>query len=159
MKVDVSIANADFLFVDKKKKYNIYNLEGEHGIGYTIKGERILLETRQFRICYKKIRMHRLLLNAMPKLQIDHVNRNKHDNRKSNLRIATFSQNNMNKTIGSNNTSGVRGVNWDEKRKMWRVRVWNNKKEINRYVKNLNEARRIRIELEYEYYKEYSPFL
>ena len=41
---------------------------------------------------------------------IDHINRNRIDNRISNLRIATRSQNNMNKTIQSNNTSGYTGV-------------------------------------------------
>lgn len=41
--------------------------------------------------------MHRVILNAPKELQVDHINGNKLDNRKSNLRLCTVSQNLMNK--------------------------------------------------------------
>jgi hypothetical protein len=42
--------------------------------------------------------------------ELDHKNRKKWDNRPSNLRLATRSQNNANMTPGKNNTTGYRGV-------------------------------------------------
>jgi hypothetical protein len=41
---------------------------------------------------------------------IDHINRVKHDNRIANLRPATSSENQCNRGVQSNNTSGVTGV-------------------------------------------------
>lgn len=57
-----------------------------------------------------------------PKL-IDHINGNKTDNRIENLRLATTSQNAMNSKMFSNNTSGVKGVNWIASRNRWRVQI------------------------------------
>lgn len=43
--------------------------------------------------------------------QIDHINRNRLDNRKQNLRFVTWSENQMNRgTLKTNNTTGFRGV-------------------------------------------------
>ena len=50
------------------------------------------------RIKDKNIQMHRFLLNLTdPKIQVDHINHNPLDNRRSNIRIATNQQNNCNK--------------------------------------------------------------
>lgn len=61
----------------------------------------------------------------------DHINGNKLDNRKSNLRPATRSQNQANRGVQSNNTSGYKGVHYDKLRNKWRARVVLNRKGIN----------------------------
>lgn len=57
--------------------------------------------------------MHRLLLPVSEGLVVDHINRNTLDNRKSNLRAATTSQNLFNKKLYKSNTSGYKGVYLD----------------------------------------------
>ena len=49
-------------------------------------------------------------MNCDDGLQVDHINHDSFDNRKSNLRIVTVSQNNMNKDIRADNSSGYTGV-------------------------------------------------
>ena len=54
--------------------------------------------------------LHRFLLNPKAGDIIDHINQNKLDNRKTNLRIATLSENAYNSKLPAHNTSGVKGV-------------------------------------------------
>lgn len=58
----------------------------------------------------KLVLMHRLIMNASDKFEVDHRNRNGLDNQRVNLRLATRSQNMANRRLFSNNTSGYRGV-------------------------------------------------
>jgi hypothetical protein len=69
---------------------------------------------------WQKILMHRLIINAPDGYDTDHVNCNKLDNRISNLRIATRMQNNCNQKLGSNNTSGYKGVYFDKRKSKWK---------------------------------------
>jgi hypothetical protein len=52
-----------------------------------------------------------------PKDQIDHINCTRADNRFSNLREATNAENSKNSKISKNNTSGFKGVSWDQRNK------------------------------------------
>lgn len=49
----------------------------------------------------------------------DHVNRDKLDNRRDNLRLTTQVTNQANKRMQANNTSGYVGVSWDRRRSHW----------------------------------------
>ena len=60
---------------------------------------------------YSTQRMHREIMKTPNGLQCDHINHNTLDNRKSNLRNVTNSQNQMNKSRKSGNKSGYKGVN------------------------------------------------
>lgn len=44
------------------------------------------------------------------KITVDHINQNKRDNRKSNLRLVSFSDNMINRPLQRNNTSGYKGI-------------------------------------------------
>lgn len=70
-----------------------------------------------------KVFMARFVIKAPVGLQVDHINRNKLDNRKSNLRLATNGQNQANSGIPKNNTSGYKGVTWNKKNKKWVAQV------------------------------------
>jgi hypothetical protein len=71
----------------------------------------------------KSLYLHRVIwflqTGEWPSCGIDHINRNKHDNRWENLRLATVSENGLNRKIGSNNTSGVIGVSWNSRDSSW----------------------------------------
>lgn len=58
-----------------------------------------------------------------PKDDIDHINNNRSDNRISNLREATRSQNLQNASIMSNNTSGYKGVFWIKNKNRWSAQI------------------------------------
>lgn len=51
--------------------------------------------------------MHNVIMNST---MVDHINHNGLDNRRSNLRLATYKQNAANSRLSSNNTSGYKGV-------------------------------------------------
>jgi hypothetical protein len=74
------------------------------------------------------VKMHRILLKAKSNEEVDHKKpENKADNRRNNIRIANRSQNNSNKVMHPNNTSGYKGVSWSKGMKKWVVQVNANK--------------------------------
>lgn len=72
-----------------------------------------------------KVSMHRLILGLNPGdiRNGDHRNHDTLDNRRNNLRIATFSQNKQNSLRRKDNNSGFKGVSWDSEKRKWRVRI------------------------------------
>src|SRR5690554_1648894 len=65
-----------------------------------------------------------------PRGHIDHINGVKSDNRISNLRIATISENQWNMPRKPDSHSGYKGVTWSKVRNMWRSRISVNGKSI-----------------------------
>ncbi|MAU10628.1 MAG: hypothetical protein CL607_17990 [Anaerolineaceae bacterium] len=61
---------------------------------------------------HRTLYMHRLILKLALGIQVDHINRNRLDNRRENLRFATRSQNQANKGLPTNNTSQYKGIRW-----------------------------------------------
>ena len=67
----------------------------------------------------KVVLMHAFILGK----GCDHKNRNGLDNRRCNLRYATRSQQQYNRSLQSNNTSGFRGVYWDRTKGKWKSAI------------------------------------
>ena len=74
------------------------------------------------------IRMHRLVVLAHYGEFTDHVNQDKLDNRKSNLRICTRSENQCNIGLKSNNTSGYKGVSRNGDK--WLAEIYVSKQKV-----------------------------
>lgn len=70
-----------------------------------------------------KVYMHRLVTDCPTDMLVDHANHNTLDNRKSNLRICTGTQNQGNKFVRSDSSTGYKGIMWDDFRKRWLVAV------------------------------------
>lgn len=54
---------------------------------------------------------------------IDHINNKTDDNRIENMRLATVSENNQNARMRKDNTSGVKGVSWNKRDKVYAVAI------------------------------------
>ena len=78
----------------------------------------ILNDTKENGRLVRRVRLHRFLMGLEndDKRIVDHINRNSMDCRKCNMRIATQSQNCLNKSIRSDNTTGFIGVHRSGKR-------------------------------------------
>ncbi len=87
----------------------------------------------------KSVFMHRLVMNAPRGLHVDHLNQDRLDNRRANLRFATPSQNQAHRHRPSTNTSGYKGVTGAPGH--WQVRLWVNKRRLHLgYYANLETA-------------------
>lgn len=74
--------------------------------------------------------MHRLILNAPPDLEVDHVNLDPLDNQRSNLRLVTHQEQQFNKPRMTTNTSGFKGVTWAGWAHKWRSQIEYNHRRI-----------------------------
>lgn len=74
--------------------------------GYAHRNAKIGLNKRRY------IKMHAVVAQTPQGMETDHINRNRLDNRKSNLRICTHTENMRNQTKHKNNKSGFKGVYW-----------------------------------------------
>ena len=166
---------------EDNKKYNKYNLSGEYGVGWTSNTNRefyfdledyykikdycwyecVVGSSRNFHILQAtelgerecRVRMHQVLGFS----NYDHIDRNEFNNRKSNLRPCTRSQNQMNCSLRSHNTSGVTGVS-PTKDGYWEASLKaGGEIKLRKIFKNKDDAVRARLTAEVEYFGEFAP--
>ncbi len=115
------IDNEDFELISKYK----WHFRKDRRQGYAI-AQDIFYKDKKKR---KRIRMHNLIMGVDNLGIVDHINGNKLDNRKSNLRFATFQQQATNRPMLKHNTSGYKGVIKGSKNR-WRAIISINNKKI-----------------------------
>lgn len=85
--------------------------------------------------------MHRLIAMPPKDMEVDHIDGDGLNNRRSNLRCATKSQNQRNSRRNCLNTSGFKGVHWYESKRRWQAQIMLNKKQHHLgYFKTAEEA-------------------
>ena len=159
------------------KKYNVYNLTGDCGIGYdcnnnpfyfdidsyeSIKDYTWYISNEGYVMAFdgdanKMILMHRLIMDCPEDMVVDHIDHKKNNNCKSNLRICTQLENVRNRSVSKNNTSGITGVIWHKNRNKWTAYITINKKQMHLGLFNtIEEAIQSRLEAEKKYFGEFS---
>lgn len=103
------IDDDDFERVNNFKWY-AYNSDGIYYAGRTLPGN-------------FSISMHRYILNAPSQFYVDHKNRDGLDNRKTNIRLCTASQNQANRIVSPKNKTGFKGVSYHIRDKKWHSRI------------------------------------
>jgi hypothetical protein len=107
----------------------------------------------------KMVLLHRLIMDAPPDTHVDHINGDKLDNRRANLRVTTPSINQVNRhALNRNNRSGLRGVCWCAKRSRWRAQITvDNRNHFLGYFHAKEEAFKRRRAAEIELWGELCP--
>lgn len=139
----VIIDKEDFDFVDSFERYVSIDTRGYAYFSYG----------------RKEVYLHRLLSKAPLFCEnfetdiCDHINGNRLDNRKANLRIIKRFVNPVNCGVRIDNKSGCKGVSWLERLKKWQVNIQFQKR--NHYIgvfKNFEDAVKARKEAEIKYF-------
>jgi hypothetical protein len=94
--------------------------------------------------------------NEWPSKEVDHVNGVRNDNRIVNLRLASSNQNKFNMRLNVRNTSGVKGVSWDDVRKKWAVSVKAGTKRYRRRFVDLELAEFVAQEVRLKLHEEFA---
>lgn len=104
----------------------------------------------------KTILLHRLVMKCTNNMVVDHINHDKSDNRKSNLRVATQAENVRNRGLIPSNTSGVTGVHWHQHTNKWKVEIEvNGKKHYLGVFTDKDDAVAARRKAEEKYFGEF----
>lgn len=150
-----------------------YHVKNNCAVGTFNDGRQILIDIADLRaVCSKKwfvdsvgyptttvngknTRLHIFLLGKQPQSKvIDHINRNKLDNRRCNLRVCTQKENIQNASLKSTNKSGIAGVYFVPKTNKWRAQIsLNSKTKHIGIFSSFEEATQARKKAEQIYYK------
>lgn len=79
----------------------------------------------------KLVKLHREIMNAPVGLEVDHINGDPLDNRRSNLRLCSRQQNSQAKHRKcATATSRYRGVSWNSNNQTWKAQIGHNSRRI-----------------------------
>lgn len=152
----IALTNGKYATVDLE---DYHELDNHNWVALWNKDTKSFYATRKQRSCEsdnpKPLKMHRVIMSASKSDVVDHIKHNTLDNRKSQLRIVSTSQNGMNKNIAKNNTTGSTGVYDCGSR--WRALICvSGVSHHLGYFDSKMEAIKARREAEQEYFGEYS---
>ncbi len=123
------------LSYDQETGIFTWNYDGTRGVkagdvaGYKMQNGYIMLSVGGRKIIAHKVAWL-FVYGEFPEGNLDHINRNKADNRISNLRNATYEQNAQNREKNCKNTSGYKGVTWHKRDQRWQAAITIKRKVI-----------------------------
>lgn len=89
----------------------------------------------------KMVWLHKLIGFAPDGFEVDHINGNRLDNRRANLRYVTRSVNGQNRTrLASNSTTGFTGIHFDKSRKKWMAHATAGAKKLHKRFDTREQA-------------------
>jgi hypothetical protein len=117
----------DYTYVSKEdyeilNKYNFSKTNKGYCVGY--------INKKSGQLIHRYIIIDILKNNINSKVYIDHINNNKLDNRRENLRLVTPSENVRNRKKQENLTSKYMGVSWNSNSKKWNTSILIEKKTL-----------------------------
>lgn len=140
--------------LSKKAKSKIDDIDNNElkwylgGNGYAMRGR-----SKAVTYLHRWVMERKLGRKLKKKEQVDHINRDKLDNRRSNLRLVNYSQNQANAKIRVDNKSGHKGVTLDKRNGNYTAQYYLNSKKIHiGSFKTLEEAIRARKNIEDKLY-------
>jgi len=140
------VDDKDFGWLNQWKWYKSTN-------GYALRNIHKKIGFKQYKNIH--IRMHRLIIDAPKNKFTDHINHNKLDNRRSNLRTVNKSQNEHNTDKRRNNTTGYLGVFKGRNKYMARITI-NGKHIYGGFFKDVKEAALARDKIALKYHGEFA---
>ena len=151
-----------------------YSRDKEHAIGLTSRGYAFKFSLEDWELVTKwswsvdprgylvatvnncNKTLHRYLMNPPKGYVVDHINGDKLDNRRTNLRVCTHRQNSFNSGVSKNNKLGVKGVSLTPHGR-YRARIMVNRKEIRLgNFEKIEDAIIARKKAERKYFGEYA---
>lgn len=166
-------------YSSQRKKFNTYDMISySYGVGYDEEGREFYFDKKNFNLIepyywtynengyivsrtkYRTdgtIRLHRLIAKCPNDLVVDHIGGNKSDNREINIRNCTIGENDLNKDLLKNNTSGVTGVCFDKMRNKWIAKLEHHgETKLNKRFNTFEEAVMARRQAEEQFFGNFS---
>ena len=158
-----------------RKRKNTYTIQGDITVVTASNGKTFLVDTADLDIvkrnswCFSKtgylvanidhhvIKLHRYLLNPNADEVVDHINGDPTDNRRSNLRICTNTENIRNSSVSKNSKTGVLGVKKVQSGKYVATITVNRKYIHLGTFETVESAAAARRDAERIYFKDFSP--
>lgn len=164
------------ILIERNSKVNTYKEFIDYISGYDINNNEFMISTEDLlkvkqyywgknsrgyfhsTINGKHIMLHRFLFNlSHSNINVDHINHNKSDNRRDNLRICNAAQNLCNSKLNKRNKSGTKGVCFDKRANKWEAYgvLYGKKHHLGRFL-DKEEAIKNRKEWEIVYQKDFA---
>lgn len=158
--VEIMLTQGKSTIVDAIDGDLILRRWSSHSWGYA-QSHTVTSNGKQGKLLLHRVILERILNRPMQKGEIaDHINGDRLDNRRSNLRIATDTESARNRGRRSDNTSGYKGVVWSKgMKKKWAAQVYANRKRVYiEYFDTPEEAHEAYCKAAKEIYGEFARF-
>jgi hypothetical protein len=148
----IRVSNGQFAKVDDQDYDFVSQWKWSYSNGYAMRGISKWKNGKE--IFHKGFKMHREILSAPIGMEVDHINGDKLDNRRSNLRIVTSRINSWNRQkLNKNNKTGYRGITFRKQRGHYVIRV--GQKHFG-HSKTIEGAIKVYDEVTKHYHKEFA---